>query len=314
MTAKPRWVCTNCGMWSGRKDSVKRHITSQHDGISSIVSFIDYLVGRRSGQYPSAPPTYQGKTMTNSFMDEVYRASAKELVRLTFNPHNLMNQSNNNNTVDRQRRPYYSFWTEIDNIFGLGAYICTSCLAIKPFKVCCLENGKGLKKEFLTGCNPAWINNPKGIDNIEEYKRRLRDDIPSFLSRCVNVWTNNNNEKSAVLTAIQIINPSSRRSIELILNANTGLKKSISLSYEEDKCKYLVIPSTTANQDHSHWATRAISQKQTALRDDELLDFLIKLNNNTTFGFFNIKTEQAGIPSVQTYLMAITRNSLDLVR
>jgi hypothetical protein len=317
MTAKPRWVCTNYGMWSGRKDSVKRHITSQHDGISPIVSFIDYLVGRRSGQYPpSAPPTYQGKTMTNSFMDEVYRASAKELVRHTFNPHNLMNQSNNNNTVDRQRRPYCSFWTEIDNIFGLGAYICTSCFALKPFKICCPENDydKGLKKEFITECVPAWLNNTRGIDNIEEYITRLRDDIPSFLSRCVNAWTNNNNEKSAVLTAIQITNPSSRRSIELILNTNTGLKKSISLPYEEDKCKDLVIPSITASEDHSHWATRAISQNQTVLRDDELLDFLIKLNNNTTFGFFNIKTEQAGIPSVQTYLMAIARNSLDLVR
>lgn len=133
------------------------------------------------------------------------------------------------------------------------------------------------------------------------------------MSRWVNAWTNNNNEKSAVLTAIQITNPSSRSSIELILNANTGLKKSISLPYEEDKCKDLAIPSTTANQGHSHWAARAVRHKQTALRDDELLDFLIKLNNNATFGFFNIKTEQAGIPSVQTYLMAITRNSLDLV-
>jgi len=121
-------------------------------------------------------------------------------------------------------------------------------------------------------------------------------------------------KKSAVLTAIQIPNPSSRSSIELILNANTGLKKSISLPCKEDKCKELAIPSTTANQDHSHWAARAIRHKQTTLNDHHLLDFLIKLNNNTTFGFFNIKTEQAGIPSFQTYLMAITRNSLGLVR
>ena len=41
MTTKPNWVCTSCGMWSGRKDSVKRHITNQHDGISSIVSYIE---------------------------------------------------------------------------------------------------------------------------------------------------------------------------------------------------------------------------------------------------------------------------------
>jgi hypothetical protein len=78
MTTKPRWVCTRCGMRAGRKDSVRRHVTSQHDVISLIVSFIDYLTGRASGHYPpSAPPTYQGKTVTNSFMEEVYRASAQ---------------------------------------------------------------------------------------------------------------------------------------------------------------------------------------------------------------------------------------------
>jgi hypothetical protein len=120
------------------------------------------------------------------------------------------------------------------------------------------------------------------------------------------------NDKN-VLAAIQIPNPSSRSSIELMLNANTGLKKSISFPYEEDKCKDLTIPFI-ANQDYSHWAVRAIRHKQTSLSDGELSDFLIKLNNDSTFGFFKIKTEQAGIPSAQTYLMAITRNSLDLVR
>ena len=276
-------------MWSGRKDSVKRHVMNQHDGISPIVSFIDYLVGRRSGQYPpSAPPTYQGKTMTNSFMDEVYRASVRELVHHAFDRPNLINPPYKNSTIDQQPRPYYSFWTDIDNIFGLGAYICTSCLAIKPFKLCCLENGKGLK-EILTGCNPAWIKNA-GIDNIEEYLRNLRDDFPSILSGWVNAWTSNNK----YLLAIQVPDESSRSSIELVFDGNTGLKKGISLPYEVEKCKDLAIPSTTANQDHSHWATRAIRHKQTALSDYELLDFLTKLNNDTTFGFFKIKTEQPG--------------------
>ena len=76
-----------------------------------------------------------------------------------------------------------------------------------------------------------------------------------------------------------------------------------------EKCKDLAIPSTTADQDHSHWATRAIRDKQTALNDYELVDFLTKLNNDTTFGFFKIKTEQPGTQSARRYLMAIVRNS-----
>ena len=42
---KPNWVCSNCGMWSSRKFSVKRHITNQHSGNAFLVSYIDYLVG-----------------------------------------------------------------------------------------------------------------------------------------------------------------------------------------------------------------------------------------------------------------------------
>jgi hypothetical protein len=147
MATKPNWVCTNCGMWSGRKDSVKRHVKNQHGGSSSIVSYINYLVGRDSGLYTqSTPPTYQRKTMTDSLMDELYREFAREVVRHAFIWPYLINPPYKNSTIDQQPRPYYSFWTDI---FGLGAYICTSCLAIKPFKLCCLENGKGLKKSSL---------------------------------------------------------------------------------------------------------------------------------------------------------------------
>ena len=59
-------------MRAGRKDSVRRHVTSQHDVISQIVSFIDYLTGRASGHYPpSAPPTYQGKNIDEQL--SIYR-------------------------------------------------------------------------------------------------------------------------------------------------------------------------------------------------------------------------------------------------
>ncbi|MFL6394187.1 MAG: hypothetical protein ACJ708_05960 [Nitrososphaeraceae archaeon] len=49
-------------MCSSRKSNVKRHIQNTHGGNANLVSFVDYLAGRKSGFYwPSLPPTYQKK-------------------------------------------------------------------------------------------------------------------------------------------------------------------------------------------------------------------------------------------------------------
>jgi hypothetical protein len=59
MSGKPRWACVMCGMYSSRKCSVKRHIENLHNGIGNIVSFIDYIAGRRQGVYfPNPIPNY----------------------------------------------------------------------------------------------------------------------------------------------------------------------------------------------------------------------------------------------------------------
>ena len=103
----------------------------------------------------------------------------------------LINQPDGNAVVRQQRPPppYSAFWTDIDGIFGLEAYIYTNCLALKPFKIYCRENEKGSGKELVTGCDAIWLNNARGIDNVEEYLAGLRLDIPSFLGQLVSAWT-----------------------------------------------------------------------------------------------------------------------------
>ena len=60
--SKPKWACASCGMYSSRRCSVKRHIQNLHLGNANLVSFIDYLVGRKSGYYwPNPIPNYQKK-------------------------------------------------------------------------------------------------------------------------------------------------------------------------------------------------------------------------------------------------------------
>lgn len=54
---KPNWSCTVCGMYSSRRYSVRRHIKNVHGGEGTCISFVDYVVGRRSGQYlPRSKP------------------------------------------------------------------------------------------------------------------------------------------------------------------------------------------------------------------------------------------------------------------
>jgi hypothetical protein len=69
---------------SSRKYSIKRHIENLHDGIGNIVSFIDYIVGRRQGVYfPNLIPSYlmkQSQTTASTtrpadvMKDEIFRA------------------------------------------------------------------------------------------------------------------------------------------------------------------------------------------------------------------------------------------------
>jgi hypothetical protein len=80
---KPNWACTNCGMYSSRKSSVKRHIQNIHSGNAHYVSFVDYLAGRKSGIYwPIVPPTYQKKyNDTNDKKIDSFTVMKDEILR-----------------------------------------------------------------------------------------------------------------------------------------------------------------------------------------------------------------------------------------
>ena len=80
---KPNGVCSNCGMWSTRKFSVKRHITNLHGGNAYLVAFIDYLVGRQSGRYPpSSQPEFQNQEEKKYGFETFYEEFWKERARI----------------------------------------------------------------------------------------------------------------------------------------------------------------------------------------------------------------------------------------
>lgn len=67
-------------MYSSRKCRVKRHIQNLHTGNANIVSFIDYLLGRKSGYYwPNLIPSYQKKEVDNKI--DYARLTKEEILR-----------------------------------------------------------------------------------------------------------------------------------------------------------------------------------------------------------------------------------------
>ena len=87
-------------MYSSRKSSVKRHIQNIHSGNAHYVSFVDYLVGRKSGFYwPVLPPTYQNKNdetnnkkkidYMNIMSEEVLRQRIRQKMGTAQNDSNL---------------------------------------------------------------------------------------------------------------------------------------------------------------------------------------------------------------------------------
>ncbi|MFL6420925.1 MAG: hypothetical protein ACJ71P_16185 [Nitrososphaeraceae archaeon] len=69
-------------MYSSRKPNVKRHIQNTHGGKANLVSFVDYLAGRKSGFYwPSLPPTYQKKNDDISKKIDYMNIVKEELMR-----------------------------------------------------------------------------------------------------------------------------------------------------------------------------------------------------------------------------------------
>ena len=58
MRSKPNWVCSICGQTFTRNTIGKRHNLNLHSGMSQIVNYTEYYVGRLNGKYlqPSNSP------------------------------------------------------------------------------------------------------------------------------------------------------------------------------------------------------------------------------------------------------------------
>ena len=151
---KPNWACGECGMYSSRKESVRRHVKNLHNGNGLVISFADYLIGRQSGIFaPYFPaPTYTSKpetSLADKVVEEFWKELAKQCARQRINYPNAISQptiwqQSYNNDTSSQPEPY-DFWSNSEQVFGLEASVCVECLSIKLSKVCFSEKENCLR-------------------------------------------------------------------------------------------------------------------------------------------------------------------------
>jgi hypothetical protein len=284
-------------MYSSRRWSVERHILNLHDGISIVVPFVDYLVGRRSGFYlPKFRPIFVKKnatktvTVMDTLKDELLKGFASKAVNKALSSSQMQNhQSLNFQGFDSNGARYFypsQFISHIipkpEDVFGFKIYVCKKCTSIKPIIISFSDDQEGGSKISWATCCGLKKLDQKNL-NDDNMRQRIHDK----LKYCVKTWTNN----KPTLVAIKMPEGFHGNSVRLLQEGN---KRSISLEYSSEKNIELDI------DDKNHWAPRCVRVGTTALTDDELFDFLNK-TENATFGFFTVKVKEIrGI-----YLMAI---------
>lgn len=143
------WACNTCGMASGRKESVERHINNprKHNGRAIAIPFVQYIAGLVGGAYPGiihnplktiAAREFRNpddQQMKGSFFDEIQERVrektidkiAEEMINPTSSSSPFLSMPNITYSI---QQPSFSYPEE--KIFGIGGYICEKCLVIKP--------------------------------------------------------------------------------------------------------------------------------------------------------------------------------------
>lgn len=190
--------------------------------------------------------------------------------------------------------PYVATPNFGDNIFGVEAYICSNCLAVKPSTLCYVEGDKGGGSQYRLYCPPNAAKSPSDYGSTrEEFMARARKYCLGVLLPSVIAWMGNQVE----LIAAEIEDPNRSRNGQItFLKTEAEKIFSVTLHYSEERCIRLD-PSKTGS-----WALRAINNKHTTLDQSELSEFLGK-TETTSYGFFRMAVKD----DRRAFLMAVTK-------
>ena len=112
-----KWVCTKCSQDFTRKYSADRHIRILHSGLAKRVRLLDYIVGRRNGEYiPSDPSFYRSgkrqqeklRAHRNAFYTHDRSPLGYDLQEMSKPPTNLAVEEQNSRANNYHLSPSYN--------------------------------------------------------------------------------------------------------------------------------------------------------------------------------------------------------------
>jgi hypothetical protein len=108
------WVCANCAEHFTRKYSASRHNNNLHFGNGQIVTLLDYIVGRASGQYlPSDPRTRKNHNpLIHDYTPRWPSKPVSQGIASNNRPYPANNNNNNNNNMYENSDPFYYYPTQ----------------------------------------------------------------------------------------------------------------------------------------------------------------------------------------------------------
>ena len=131
---KPNWACSACGMYSGRKESVMRHIRNKniHNGFASVIPFVDSLIARQSGFYEAQ---YVGRRNLfrhpNTGFELFQKALAEKMAeKLAEKLASTSLQPQPSYPLPSIHDHLSSFFADTENLFAIEAIICNLSLAM----------------------------------------------------------------------------------------------------------------------------------------------------------------------------------------
>src|SRR5919106_1479104 len=305
MSSKMNYVCNACGMASGRKESIQRHIDNPriHNGNANVVPYVQYVAGLARGAYPC--------NIHNSFKPKIahaFRNSDEQRVNASF--FDRIQEKIYEKMVDKIAEeavsptittmatsllpPFPTFTYPIyqppiryprENMLGIGGYLCKKCFFLAP--IFYLYSTVSTDRSTHSLVYPSHLCNGKSnLKSPQEQIDRIR-------------YTEANGFPRALLTWIRSI-WSNGQNMKVIVEqeGSTCLKKSVTLYYDSS---YMILLSSvvTTGERPPIRPTKisnapilmAIEKSQQLITSEvDLLSFL-SYTKFRSFGFFKLGDE-----------------------
>ena len=292
-------------MWSGRKESVRRHINNPniHMGNGIEISFADSLLRRLTGALVPDPVTSARYNRRNSnlfpntsekmfamfekaYWQKINDKIADKIVNFDMT---YQNQPAYYNYNVPNPNSIYDFCTSIKDLYGLEMQVCPKCLIIEPAKIRYAkgEPSVGLRSSISFPCSPPPDFLP-GSQRGQHMSAIAESSIYPLLKKWLDCLKPPLKDRTIVAIPVpQLSSSISMCKVRLSVNdpESVSKKKYVTIEYLKEKCYDLLLSSDTKS---NHWSARVLHNESTSfVDDDEVMDYLSR-TKHSTFGFFRI--------------------------